>query len=315
MPPPATLFMRESYLDASNGHSIYFTEHGNPQGPAYVVLHGGPGSSCNPSMLDWFDLSVQRVILPDQRGAGKSRPQGETRHNTTAELLIDLELLRQSLGISRWSLVGGSWGSALALMYAGTYPQHVSSLVLRGVFLASPREMKWFFQDLAALVPKAWQDLTHGWTAAQKNNVLHYLSQVLQNGTPEHMAEIARRWQVYEESIMRMMAGAVPSSGGSAVSAHTINKYRLQAHYLFNHCFLSERKIFRAARQAAHLPVMIVHGTHDWICPPENVMRLTRFMPQASVRWVPKGTHITSDPLIQAALRNAVADSSRIVRS
>ncbi len=271
-------------------------------------------------MLDWFDLSTQRVILPDQRGAGKSRPQGETLHNNTAELLLDLERLRNSLGIQRWSVVGGSWGSALAVMYAGTYPQHVSSMVLRGVFLSSPREMAWFFQHLAALVPQAWHALTLGWTAAQKMNVLQFLALVLQNGTHEQAAEIAGRWQVYEESIMRAMAGAasiapVSASGRPVVSIHAINKYRLQAHYLSEHCFLGERKIFRAARAAAHIPTTIVHGTHDWICPPENVTRLMRFMPMASLRWVKKGTHTTSDPLIQAALRTAIADSNRTVQS
>lgn len=319
MPQSPALLLQEMYLDVGNGHNIFFSEHGNPLGPAYVVLHGGPGSSCGLSMLDWFDLSTQRVILPDQRGAGKSRPQGETRHNNTAELLLDLEKLRQSLGIKRWSVVGGSWGSALAVMYAGTYPQHVSSMVLRGVFLTSPREMRWFFQSLAALVPEAWHELTLGWTVAQKMNVLQFLALVFQNGTPEQIIETAGRWQIYEESIMRAMAGAasitpVSAPGKPGVSAHTINKYRLQAHYLFEHCFLGERRIFRAARAAAHIPTTIVHGTHDWICPPENVTRLIRFMPKARVHWVKKGTHTTADPLIQAALRAAIIDSGRAIR-
>lgn len=307
MPQPAPALLQEGYLPVGNGHSVYFSEHGNALGPASVVLHGGPGSGCNLSMLDWFDLSRQRVVLLDQRGAGKSLPAGALAHNTTAELALDLERLRQALGIGRWSVVGGSWGSTLGIVYAGSFPQAVSSLILRGVFLASRRETHWFFQSLAALVPQAWRQLTLGWTAQQKGNVLQSLTSLLHNGAVAEIQDAAQRWNAYETAIMQAMTGLAPARQLNGMEK-LIGKYRLQAHYLSQHCFLDARAVFRHARAAAAVPTVIVHGTHDWICPPENVIRLQRFMPDAAVRWVERGTHAASDPAICAALGSAVRD-------
>ncbi|NMM37471.1 MAG: alpha/beta fold hydrolase [Glaciimonas sp.] len=307
MPQATPALLHQGYLPDDNGHAVYFSEHGNASGPASVVLHGGPGSSCNLSMLDWFDLSRQRVILLDQRGAGKSLPTGGLSQNTTADLVSDLERLRQSLQIARWSVVGGSWGSALGIVYAGSFPQVVSSLILRGVFLASQREMHWFFQSLAALVPQAWRQLTLAWTSQQKCNVLQSLTALLHNGTLAEMQDAAQRWNDYEAAIMQAMTG-LPSSHRSSDLEKLTSKYRLQSHYLSQHCFLKTRAVFRHARAAGKVPTVIVHGTHDWICPPENVIHLQRFMPDAAVRWVEKGTHTTSDPAICAALREAVRD-------
>lgn len=307
MPQSAPALLHQGYLPVGNGHSVYFSEHGNALGPVSVVLHGGPGSGCNLSMLDWFDLSRQRVILLDQRGAGKSLPAGDLSHNTSADLVSDLERLRQTLQIARWSVVGGSWGSTLAIMYAGSYPQAVSSLILRGVFLASKHEMHWFFQSLAALAPQAWRQLTAGWTSQQKSNVLQSLTVLLRNGTQAQIQDAAQRWNDYEAAIVQAMTGLPPVPRSNDL-VKLIGKYRLQSHYLSQHCFLDTRAVFRHARAAAIVPTVIVHGTHDWICPPENVIRLQRFMPDAAVRWVIKGTHTTSDPAICAALRGAVRD-------
>lgn len=307
MPPPAPALLQDGYFPVGNGHMVYFSEHGNASGPASVVLHGGPGSGCNFSMLDWFDLSRQRVILIDQRGAGKSLPAGGLNHNTSAELVFDLEQLRQTLQIARWSVVGGSWGSILGIVYAGSFPQAVSSLILRGVFLASRREMHWFFQSLAALVPQAWQQLTAGWTMEQKKNVLQSLTSLLHNGTLTEMQDAAQRWNDYETAIMQAMTGLVAPQRAAEIGK-LIGKYRLQSHYLSQGCFLNARAVFRHARAANTIPTVIVHGTHDWICPPENVVCLQRFMPDAAVRWVEKGTHTTSDPAISMALSSAIRD-------
>ncbi|MEO8407720.1 MAG: alpha/beta hydrolase, partial [Oxalobacteraceae bacterium] len=230
---------------------------------------------------------------------------GGLSHNTTADLVSDLERLRQTLQIARWSVVGGSWGSTLGIVYAGSFPQALSSLILRGVFLASQREMHWFFQSLAVLVPQAWRQLTAGWTSQQKSNVLQSLTVLLHNGTLAEIEDAAQRWNDYELAIMRAMTG-LPSARQSNDAGKLIGKYRLQSHYLSQHCFLNARAVFRHARAAGKVPSVIVHGTHDWICPPENVVRLQRFMPDATVRWVEKGTHTASDPTICAALRSAV---------
>lgn len=305
MPQLSSALLQEGYLSVGNGHSLYFSEHGNASGPASLVLHGGPGSGCTPSMLEWFDLSRQRVILLDQRGAGKSLPLGGLIHNTTAELAFDIEKLREALKIVRWSVVGGSWGSTLGIVYTGSFPQSVSSLILRGVFLASQREMHWFFQSLAALAPDAWLHLTAGWEPLQKSNVLQFLTWLLHNGTPTEVREAALRWNDYEIAIMQAMTGVI-SMRQPDDSNILISKYRLQSHYLSQSCFLTERAVFRYAKAASKVPTVIVHGTHDWICPPENVLRLKRFMPHAEVCWVEKGTHTASDPTICGALKRTI---------
>ena len=297
------------YLGVSGGHQLYFAEYGQPDGPVAVVLHGGPGSGCNASMLNWFDLSRQRVVLLDQRGAGRSKPAGCLLRNTTQDLIGDLECLRAALGIRQWLVVGGSWGSALGVCYAGAYPEAVCGLVLRGVFLTSEREMTWFFQSLRVMMPDAWMRMTKGWGHIERNAVLQSLTCMLQNGTLAQQQEAACRWSQYEQAIVQKMLG-IPLSQSNEESDAQTAKYRLQAHYLSNHCFLTERELFRSARRTAGMPVIIVHGTHDLICPPENVMRLTRFMPHAQVQWVSKGTHTTSDLAIRDALRRAIAQLS-----
>lgn len=290
-----------------DGHRLYFAEYGCVDAPAVVVLHGGPGSGCNSSMLDWFELSRHRVVLFDQRGVGKSFPRGSLLHNTTSDLVEDIERLREYLEISQWLVVGGSWGATLAILYAGRYPNSVNGLVLRGTFLASKREMDWFFQSLRALVPDAWARLTSGWTRERKESVLQSLAQLLLNGTQEEQQDATCRWSEYEEAIMQAMM-CQPTPQPTNLPSAWITKYRLQSHYLSHDCFVNERTLFRCARQAALMPTIIVHGTHDWVCRPDNVVRLKRFMPHAEVRWVAQGTHTASDPAIRDALQKAILD-------
>jgi proline iminopeptidase len=304
---PATPY-HQQHLSLSDNHALYVAQYGNPDAPAAVVLHGGPGSGTSPSVLDWFDLQRQRVVLFDQRGAGQSRPHGDILHNDSHRLVDDLELLRTTLGIERWMVVGGSWGATLALLYAGQHVERVQSLVLRGSFLASPREMQWFFQSLRALVPHAWNNLTTGWRAQQKEQVLQTLCAMLLRGDAQEASEAAQRWSDYEDAIMRAMAGSpqTESRATGKASERTVGKYRLQAHYLSQGCFTSERQLFRMARRLRHVPTILIHGTHDLVCPPENAQRLQRFMPHAECRWIMKGTHTPADAKIAQALKEAV---------
>jgi proline iminopeptidase len=304
MPKQTPLPFHEGHLAAGRDHRFYFAEYGRPDAPVSLVLHGGPGSGCKPSMLDWFDLEQQRVVLLDQRGAGKSMPAGGIDANRTCDLVDDIERLRQHLQVQRWMLVGGSWGATLAICYAGRYPEAVRSLVLRAVFLASRRETAWFFQSLQALVPAGWGRLTAGWTALQKQSVLQTLTVMLQSHVPQEQQDAAGRWGDYEEAVMQAMTGA--PAAPAAVDAAWVNKYRVQSHYLANACFMSQRTLFRCALRTAQIPAIVLHGTHDWICPPENATRLMRFMPHAELRWIAKGTHTPSDPAIAAALRHAI---------
>ena len=304
----ATPFDQQN-LPTGDGHTLFVAQYGQPDAPAAVVLHGGPGSGTQPSVLEWFDLARQRVVLFDQRGAGQSQPHGEIINNNSTKLVADIEMIRERLGIERWMVVGGSWGATLALLYAAQHARRIRAMVLRGSFLASQRELHWFFQSLRAMVPHAWDQLTLGWQEEQKQQVLATLGKQLLHGSEQEAEDAATRWGAYEEAIMQAMSGklAQPTTPSKA-SARTIGKYRLQAHYLLNACFTREADLLGAANALANTPTVIVHGSHDLVCPPENAARLAKLMPHARLHWVPRGGHTPADPLIAAALREAVLE-------
>lgn len=301
----------QGMLDVSEGHALRYAAYGVPDAPATVVLHGGPGSGCNESMLGWFDLSRQRVILFDQRGSGGSTPPGGLLHNTTIDLVADIERLRRHLGIDRWTVVGGSWGATLGLAYLGVHADAVQALILRGVFLPTAWQLDWFFQSLQALVPDAWEELAAGMTASERCRILPTLADRLLNGTLETQRDAARRWGVYEDAVMAAMRGQ--AAAPSPVTDRTLAKYRLQAHYLVHECFVTERQLLYAA-QHADVPILCLHGTHDWICPPANARRLQRAAPHIDLRWIAGGTHPASDPLVANALRAAIAQAHERLR-
>jgi proline iminopeptidase len=299
----------QQMLDTGDGHRLYLAQYGKATAPAAVVLHGGPGSGTSPSVLEWFDLSRQRVVLFDQRGAGQSLPQGELAQNDSAHLVSDIELIRTRLEIERWTVVGGSWGATLALMYAAAHADRIRALVLRGSFLASERELHWFFQSLRALAPQAWARLTNGWNKAQQTAVLPTLCKALLGNDTTQANDAARRWADYESALMRAMEGKLDSSAAlhaEPVASRILNKYRLQAHYLAQHCFCNEALLLAGAAAMRDTPMVIIHGTHDLICPPENAVKLSQANPQAQLVWVERGTHTPADPLIAAALQRAI---------
>lgn len=302
----------EGYVQLTGLHTMYFAEYGLPDGPAAVVVHGGPGSASNSGMLRWFDLATQRVVLFDQRGAGRSLPSGSLNDNDTTALIMDMERLRHHLRIGQWMVVGGSWGGLLAILYTARFEQHVSSLILRGIFLGSDAEMIWFFQSLRALIPRAWGQLTHGWDEAQKQQVLQNLTKLLHNGTVAQQQDAAVRWNEYENQIMAAMLGIHENPVQSVVSMQIVlNKYRIQSHYLSQQCFISQHEIEEAAHRIRTVPVIIVHGTHDWICPPTNALRLQAWIGHAQLRWVARAGHTPQDPALLAALQQAIADSGK----
>ncbi len=317
---PAQPFDQQN-LPTGDGHFLYVAQYGKPNGIPAVVLHGGPGSGTQPSVLDWFDLATQRVVLFDQRGAGRSQPHGSLINNDSAKLVADIELIRERLSIERWLVVGGSWGATLALLYAAAHAERFSGLVLRGAFLASERELHWFFQSLRAMVPGGWAQMTAGWTEAAKSNVLQTLAAALLGGDDAQASDAARRWGRYEQAVMDAMTGKLVTASASAptdsaaendaATSRQLGKYRLQAHYLTRHCFCTEADLRRGCEQLSSVPVVIVHGTHDLVCPPENALWLQQAMPHAKLNWVEKGGHTPADPGIAAALAAAVAQLAR----
>ncbi|WP_322040324.1 alpha/beta fold hydrolase [Burkholderia diffusa] len=286
---------------------IAWTEFGNPHGDPVVVLHGGPGSGSRPAVLGLFDLTRMRVVLVDQRGAGASTPRGGLRHNNTMRLVGDLDALRARLGIARWCVVGGSWGAALALAYAGRHPSHVTGVVLRGLFLTSSREVRGLFVGTRTRAPRAWQRLTAAAGTARADRLIACCARRLQPGAgAARQRAVALAWNAYEDAVLtgRPARGARPTQ--PAID-RLIDKYRIQAHYLQRNCWLGERRLLAQARQAAQAGVTLhaVHGTRDRVCPVDNVDRLARAVPAAVVERVPAG-HLMSDDALARGVARAV---------
>nr|WP_311530259.1 alpha/beta fold hydrolase [uncultured Ralstonia sp.] len=286
-------------LRTPDGHCLHVRQCGPDNGEPWLVLHGGPGSGCSPSMAAWFDPLRHRAVLPDQRGAGRSRPAGSGRRNTVTALLADLEQLRTTLGIERWGVVGGSWGAALALAYADRFPDAVSTLVLRGTFLTG-------FDDVQALFNArgAGRDLLRGINGrgegfpAARGRLLA-VTDMFQLGTTVQKLNIATAWQRAERRLLGLRAQARRQSRRQQMAL--MRKYRLQAHYLYRRAGLGKSALLRAAARigARGLPVTLLHGREDNVCRPENALRLSAAIPQARLVWVPAG-HLAEGEMARA---------------
>ncbi|OXI71954.1 prolyl aminopeptidase [Burkholderia sp. AU31280] len=305
---PPTPVRRHLHRDAQ---SIAFAVAGAAQGHPVVVLHGGPGSGSQAGILRLFDLARVRVVLVDQRGAGASTPRGGTRHNDTARLIADLEAVREQLGIARWGVVGGSWGAALALAYAGTHPERVTGVVLRGLFLTSPREVRGLFVTSRTRAPREWRRLHAAAGGGRPERLLSRCAAGLRRGASTTRQRIvALAWHAYENAILasvRTRRSPVRPIRSQKTVGRLIDKYRIQAHYLQHDCWLGERRVLALARRAAlaHVPLFAAHGMDDPVCPVGNVERLARTVPDATIERVKAG-HLASDPALARSVARAV---------
>lgn len=304
--PLVQSFQSES-LPVSAVHSLYVEQSGNPNGFPVLFLHGGPGSQTRPEHRRYFDPEFYRAILFDQRGCGRSTPAGCTEENTTWHLVEDIEAIRRKLGINKWLLFGGSWGSTLALAYATTFPQHVAGLILRGVFLASHSELDWYLDGLRRFVPEAWEMLANG---SGRDLIQRYHVDV-NHDDPKFAAEAARRWVAYENSVMAIGAASQPSAqfDGSAV----LSRARVQLHYLAADCFLRADELMERAG-AVMAPAIIVQGRSDMVCPPVTAYDLSKRLPEAQLRIVEQAGHAASGARLAGALRCAADDMRERMR-
>ncbi|MGK8206956.1 alpha/beta fold hydrolase [Burkholderia cenocepacia] len=309
LPASPVLAYRRLRRDA---HSIAYAVVGAANGDTVVVLHGGPGSGSQPGILGLFDLTRTRVVLVDQRGAGRSAPRGGTRHNDTARLVGDLEAIRERLGIARWGVVGGSWGAALALAYAGACPDRVTGVVLRGLFLTSAREVRGLFVQSRTRAPREWRRLCDAAGCRRPARLLSCCARRLRRGaSAARQREVALAWHAYESALLassftrRTRARAIRSR---RTVSRLIDKYRIQAHYLQHGCWLGERRLLALARRAADagVPLFAAHGTRDPVCPVDNVARLRRAVPAARIERVPAG-HLAGDPPLARSVARALA--------
>lgn len=294
-----------------DGYRIACSVAGARDGEPVVVLHGGPGSGSQPSALRWFDLSRHRVVLIDQRGTGASAPRGSIRHNRTDRLIADMEAVRRHLGYRRWGVVGGSWGASLALAYAGTHPEHVTGVVVRGTFLTSPKQVRGFLVQSRTRAPGPWQALSRAAQCKNPLRLLYCCAKALDARSPfARRRDVALAWRRYEDAILGSIAArrvASPVSRSRPTEQRLIRKYHVQAHYLTHNCWLGEPRLLRHARRAAlsGVPISAVHGTLDPVCPIETLDRLAHAVPGIRAMRVHAG-HLGSDPMMADTLARAI---------
>jgi proline iminopeptidase len=279
-------------LQVDDRHSLYWEQCGNPDGRPVVILHGGPGGGCSPKMRQFHDPSKYRIVLFDQRGSGRSTPHADLVDNTTWHLVADIETLREKLGIERWQVFGGSWGSTLALAYAQTHPQRVTELVLRGIFMLRRWELEWFYQEGASrLFPEAWQQYVAAIPPAERHDLISAFHRRLTSDDLATRLAAARAWSVWEG------ATSFLHYDPAFTAAHDEAEFalafaRIENHYFVHSGFFEvDDQLLRDAPRIAHVPTVIVHGRYDVVCPVQNAWDLKQALPQAQLVITPASGH------------------------
>lgn len=297
---------RQFRLKVDDLHELHVEECGNPDGLPVVFLHGGPGAGVSPYHRRFFDPARYRIVLFDQRGAGKSTPHAELRDNTTQHLVADIEAIREHLGIDRWVVFGGSWGSTLALAYAQAHPERALGLVLRGIFLGRPHEIRWFNElDGFArhIFPERWSRYLAHIPEQERGELIEAYWRRLDSDDPDVRLAAALAWGNWEGGSTTLVHDPdEPSTMEDPLVA--ISVARAEAHYFRHEVFLEPGQLLRDVGRIRHLPATIVHGRYDMICPVDNAWELSQAWPEAALRIVLAG-HSAADPAIVDALVEA----------
>ncbi len=303
--PPIEPF-QSGQLSVSDLHTLYYEQVGNPEGKPVVFLHGGPGGGCNATYRRYFDPQRWRVILFDQRGCGRSRPHAELQDNTTWDLVADIERLRIHLGIPRWCVFGGSWGSTLALAYSQTHPDRCVGLILRGIFMLRQRELDWFYQEGAShLFPDAWEHYLDPIPVEERSDLMGAYYRRLTSPDPTVRQQAAQAWSVWEASTSHLLQKPELMKR-FAQSEFSLAFARIECHYFIHKGFLShEQQLLEGVDRIRHLPGVIVQGRYDVVCPPVTAWELHRAWPEAEFYLIPDAGHSMSEPGIRTALLDA----------
>ncbi|MBC8069930.1 MAG: prolyl aminopeptidase [Deltaproteobacteria bacterium] len=297
---------RSGMLPVSELHTIYWEESGNPRGKPVVFVHGGPGGGTDPKQRRFFDPSVYRIVLFDQRGCGKSTPHASLVDNTTWALVSDMEKLREHLGIERWQIFGGSWGSTLALAYAQKHPERCTELVLRGIFMLRSKELDWFYQDGAsAIFPDAWEHYLAAIPEAERGDLMAAYFRRLTDADPKVQLAAAKAWSIWEAatSFLYPSEDFVAHAGEDMFATAFA---RIECHYFVNRGFFEvEDQLLRDVDRIRHIPGVIVQGRYDVVCPMMSAWELHRAWPESELTVVPDAGHSAYEPGIVHALVTA----------
>jgi proline iminopeptidase len=295
---------RQGFLEPEGIHRIYWEESGNPAGKPVLFLHGGPGSGTSPLQRRFFDPAYYRIILFDQRGAGKSTPYAELTDNTTPHLIADIELLRQTLNVEKWLVFGGSWGSTLALAYGEAHPESCLGFVLRGIFLCRRSEIDWFLYGLRTLFPEAWREFTGIIPENERSDLLAAYHTRLVDPDPAIHLPAARAWARYEAACSSLLPNVSLISNFES-DAVALSLARSEAHFFLNDIFLPENSLLENLHKIRHLPAVIVQGRYDAVCPIVTADELARAWPEAFYEVIPDAGHSAYEPGIARALTEA----------
>jgi proline iminopeptidase len=289
--PPIEPFEIER-LRVSDLHELHLEQSGRPDGQPVIFVHGGPGAGTTPEHRRFFDPDAYRIVLFDQRGCGRSTPRASLEQNTTWDLVEDMEKIRVHFGIDRWVVFGGSWGSTLALAYAETHPDRVTAIVLRGIFLLRPREIRWFYQEGASFVfPDAWDAFLAPIPVDERVDLLAAYRRRLTGDDPAERATAARAWATWEASTIRLIPDPKLIAEFSQPDAAD-NLARIESHYFANHGFFDHPdQLLDGVPLIRHIPAVIVHGRYDMCCPVSNAWDLHRRWPEAALEIVPDAGH------------------------
>jgi proline iminopeptidase len=293
-------------LKVSPVHELYYEQCGNPNGKPAVFLHGGPGGGVSPDYRRYFNPDVYRIVLFDQRGAGKSTPHASIEENTTWDLVADIERLREHFGIERWQIFGGSWGSTLALAYAETHPARVTELVLRGIFLCRPKEIQWFYQEGAsAIFADVWEEYLKVIPEAERDDMVSAYHKRLTSDDAATRVEAARAWSIWEGSTSKLFFDS-DSIERFADPEFALAFARIECHYFMNNSFFpTDNYLVENVGKIRHIPARIVQGRYDVVCPMTSAWDLHRAWPEAELRIIQDAGHSISEPGIIDALVDA----------
>ena len=287
---------QSGYLKVSDGHELYYEESGNPDGKPAVFLHGGPGGGCMEKMRRFFNPDVYRVVLFDQRGCGKSRPHASLENNTTWDLVNDIEILRAALQIDRWQVFGGSWGSTLALAYSQTHPEHVTELVLRGIFMLRKKEIDWFYQKGASeLFPDLWQYYLEPIPKSERDDLLGAYYKRLTSDDPEIRLQAAKAWSKWESSTSFLIPNEKMAAAFDADDL-ALSLARIECHYFVNDGFMEDNQLINNVGKIRNIPSVIIQGRYDVVCPIVSAWELAQAWPEADLRIVPDAGHAAFEP-------------------
>ena len=282
-------------LRVSELHDLYVEESGNPQGKPIVFIHGGPGGGTEPWQRTFFNPEKYRIVLFDQRGCGKSTPHAELKDNTTWDLVADMEKIRELLGIDKWIVFGGSWGSTLALAYAETHPERCKAIVLRGIFLIRPEEIRWFYQDGCSWIyPDAWEHYVNAIPQDERGDFVKAYYKRLTSEDPAVRKAAAKAWSIWEGSTSKLLPSAdmVARFGGDEFADAFA---RIECHYFTNNGFFRPNQLLEDVKKIRHIPGVIIQGRYDVVCPMKSAWDLHRAWPEAELHVVDDAGHAASE--------------------